>query len=268
VLGDFTDDLVPQRFAVRELLGTGLIGRTYRAWDQLDQRPVALKVLDSSFRYMPGLSGFAGAFPMASLLRNESRLLQQLQHPGICSYHDSGELDGTPWLAMEYIGGGYLRDRQTPIASTEIVQILHKLAAPLAYLHAAGYVHRDVTPSNVGFRSDGTLALLDLGLAQRTFHNSEVAIQRVMGSPGYSPPECHQPAAFDIALTPRADIFSLGRLMEWMIVGPDMRVYPDSPMAESDSPICAVIQRATRVDPRLRYPDVQTLLSACKLALS
>lgn len=268
VVGDLTGDHVAERFDIHELLGTGLIGRTYRAWDRLDQRPVALKVLDAPFRYMPGLSGFAGAFPMASLLRNETRLLQKLQHPGICSYHGSGEIDGTPWLAMEYFDAGCLRDRRTPFASTAIMHILHRLAAPLEYLHAAGYVHRDVTPSNIGFRSDGTLALLDLGLAQRTFDNSEVAIQRVMGSPGYSPPECHQSAAFDTALTPRADIFSLGRLIEWMIVGPDMRVHPDSPVAESDSPISEVIQRATRVDPRLRYPDVPTLLGACELALS
>lgn len=265
--GDLAGDRFADRFEIYELLGTGLVGRIYRAWDRQGQRHVALKILDKPFRHMPGLSGFAGAFPMAPLLRRESRLLEQLQHPGICGYQASGEIDNSPWLAMEYIDGGLLRDRETPILAPELLHVVRGVSAPLIYLHSAGYVHRDVTPSNVGFRSNGTLALLDIGLVQRTFHSPEFAIQRVMGSPGYSPPECHRPTAFDIALTPRADVFSLGRLLEWMIAGPDMRVHPDAPMPASHSPISGVVQRATCVDPELRYPDIPTLLGACELAL-
>lgn len=267
VLGDLEGNRFADRFDIYELLGTGLVGRTYRAWDRLDKRQVAIKVLNRSFSYMPGLSGFVGAFPMASLLRSEARLLERFQHPGICGYRAFGEINTIPWLAIEYINAGRLRDRETPIVASELLHIVQGLAAPLEYLHSAGYVHRDVTPSNVGFRSNGTVVLMDVGLAQRTFHSPEFAIQRIMGTPGYSPPECHQPSAFDIALTPRADVFSLGRLLEWMIAGADLRPHPEAPVPKSDSPICGVIQRATRVDPELRYPDIPALLRACELAL-
>ncbi len=267
MLTDLEGTFLADRFDVYEALGTGLVGRIYRAWDRLTEGPVAIKVLNKPFEYMPGLSGFAGAYPMASLLRRESRLLEQLQHPGICSYRASGEINNAPWLAMEYIDGGRLRDRETPILATQALHIARGLAGPLEYLHSAGYVHRDVTPSNIGFRSDGTAVLMDIGLAQRTHQSPETAIQRVMGSPGYSPPECHRSTAFDIELTPRADVFSLGRLVEWMLHGSDMRANPRLPMPDGHAPISTVIERATRVDPRKRYADIPELLRACELAL-
>jgi len=267
VLGDLTADHFAERFDVYEVLGTGLVGRIHRAWDRVSQCQVAIKVLRRSFVYFPGLSGFAGAYPAASLLRRESRLHADFEHPGICSYLDSGDTQETPWLALEYVDGGRLSDQDLPLPVSEVLHIVREIAAALEYLHTAGYVHRDVKPSNINFRKDGRPVLMDLGLVQRTFHSPEFAVQRAMGSPGYVPPECQESTAFDIELTPRADIFSLGRVIEWMLEGSGMRSDVRSPMPASGAAISQVIERATRMNPDQRYPDIPALLSACELAL-
>lgn len=147
--------LIAGKFRLERRLGTGGMGVVYQGEDLSLNRTVAIKTL-------PEL-----APDQAMQLRREARAMAAVAHPNLATIYGSESWHGTPILVVEYLAGGTLAQKLAsgPMSLTECLQTGITLCDVIGALHQAGILHRDVKPSNIGFASDGTLKLLDFGLA-------------------------------------------------------------------------------------------------------
>ena len=158
--GVLRDALLPivlaGKFEVEQQIGAGGMGVVYRGRDLALNRPVALKVL-------PRVGAAA-----ASRLRREARAMAALQHANLAVIHVMESWRGAPVLVLEYLAGGTLADRvrRGPLPVSDVLTIFTSMTEVLRHIHQAGYLHRDVKPSNLGFTHHGAAKLLDFGLAQ------------------------------------------------------------------------------------------------------
>ena len=140
-------------------LGSGGMGDVYRARDRQLNRQVALKVLPDVFALDPD---------RLDRFKREAQVLASLNHPNIASIHGFEESDGLQALALELVDGPTLADRiaHGPIPIDEALPIARQIAEGLEAAHEQGIIHRDLKPSNVAVRPDGTVKILDFGLAK------------------------------------------------------------------------------------------------------
>lgn len=256
-------DLVEGRFRVIEEVGAGFLGQVSRAEDVHTGAPVAIKALRNRFIEMPGVSAMASAYPMAPLLRREIRIHRSLNHPRIGRYLGSGEIDGAPWLATEFITGGFASDLATPLPPGEAVDRVRDLLEALSYVHAQGIVHRDVKPENMGYRADGSLALIDFGLSRAYQPPEPMSVTSIMGVRFYSAPENYRAELRETPLSPRADIYSAARVLQRLL----LRELPEAPDDLSAIPVNLrdVIARATSESPGDRPATADELASELAL---
>jgi eukaryotic-like serine/threonine-protein kinase len=206
------------------LLGAGAMGEVYLAEDSRLGRNVALKLLPARFTQD------------AERLRRferEARAASGLNHPNIITIHEIGEAEGTHFIVTEYVKGetlrqGMLKAPQQRLKLSEVIDVAEQISAALAAAHEAGIVHRDIKPENVMVRLDGTVKVLDFGLAKLT-ESSDGTIETqaptaaaihtetgmVMGTPRYMSPEQARGENVDA----RTDIFSLGVVLHEMVAG-------------------------------------------------
>ena len=196
-------------FELLNKLGEGGMGTVYKARDVRLDRVVALKFL-SSRNVSP---------EQQARFLQEGRALSALSHPHVATVYEVDEMDGAPFLALEYLPGGTLRSRiklsggRLPV--TSIIGWGADLAEGLAHVHRHGIVHRDVTSSNVMFDAEGRLKLTDFGLAQVVRSDQSATGNRIQGTIGYLSPEqlLGRPA------DSRSDLYSLGVLLYEMATG-------------------------------------------------
>ena len=208
---DFQPGLeVGDRYILILPLGKGGGGEVHRARDQRLQRDVAIKVLPPR-----------GDAEDSRRIR-EARAAAQLNHRGIATIHDVFDIEGRACIVMELVDGETLaqRIRHTPFAIDEIVRIGVQIADAVEHAHACGILHCDLKPANVKFAADGTVKVLDFGLARRTEH-SAAAVRGVtgltagsldglaLGTPGYMSPE----QLLGLTIDFRSDVYSLGVIM-------------------------------------------------------
>jgi serine/threonine protein kinase len=145
-------------FRIEAELGRGGMGIVYRATDTRLDRAVAIKALPPLWADDPGR--------MARLER-EAKILASLSHPNVAAIHGLEQHDGRALLILEYVEGRTLADRlrDGPLSGDETRSICAQVAAALAAAHDAGVVHRDLKPANITIRADGTVKVLDFGLA-------------------------------------------------------------------------------------------------------
>ncbi len=148
------------RYQVLELVGSGRMGEVYAAYDPRLDRRIALKRL----RLLGGSEASPAA--RARLLR-EAQAMARLSHPNVVAVHDAGEVDGEVFIAMEFVGGGTLRDwlAACPRSWREVVGMFAHAGRGLAAAHAAGLVHRDFKADNVLVDAAGHVRVADFGLA-------------------------------------------------------------------------------------------------------
>ena len=189
-------------------LGSGGMGTVYRAHDTRLDREVALKFLP------PHLSAQPAA---RERMLVEARAAAALDHPNVCSIHEIGETaDGQPFIAMARYEGETLKERlgRGPLPPAEAVSIAIQIARGLGAAHARGIVHRDVKPGNIMLSADGTVRLLDFGLAKL----ADVTLSGPGVTPGtiaYMSPE----QALGDAVDHRTDLWSLGVVLYEMLTG-------------------------------------------------
>ena len=198
---------VAGRYQIIGLLGKGGMGEVYRANDLTLDQPVALKFLPESMARDAG---------MLARFHNEVRIARQVSHPNVCRVYDLGEVDGQPYLSMEYIDGedlGSLLRRIGRLPSDKALEFARRICAGLAAAHDKGVLHRDLKPSNIMIDSKGQVFITDFGLAAVTGELREAQARE--GTPAYMAPE--QLAGTEV--TARSDIYSLGLVLYEMFAG-------------------------------------------------
>ncbi len=147
--------LLAGKFRLTRRLGAGGMGAVYLARDLRMERDVAIKILTA--RSLGRLMG----------LKPEAWAMSTVTHPGVAQIHGVEFWRGRPFLIVEFLAGGTLEDRlrEGPLAPSQAVSVAARLADALAALHAKGFLHGDIKPSNIGFTSEGSAKLLDFGLA-------------------------------------------------------------------------------------------------------
>lgn len=263
------------RYAIEGVLGQGAMSVVYRATDTRTGRPVALKLLRSEL--------LAAAERNAVLARfhREADIGLRLDHPNIVRVYDQGEFSGSPYLAMELIGGRDLKavmEADAPDEAEAVALMLGVLDA-LDYAHRHGVVHRDIKPANIVVQQDGTPKLTDFGIAQVS-QSDLTQTGELLGTPAYMAPEVLRGEAAD----PRSDLFSTGVLLYYLLarrrpfsgsVATVMQqiLFADPPPPSEANPqlpppFDRLIQRALAKVPNDRYPDAGSFAGDLRQALS
>ena len=189
------------KFELHELIGEGAMGAVWKAYDSVIRRYVALKLLSRAGRSADAQDRFM----------REARAAGALQHPNIVTIYDLGESDSQLFIAMELVDG---RDLSSLIALSEPLALERKLdivievLQGLSYAHERGVIHRDVKPSNVRIASDGSVKIMDFGIAR--LQSADVTGSgAIVGTPTYMAPE----QITNGAIAPATDIFAVGCLL-------------------------------------------------------
>ena len=232
------------RYHILEQLGEGGMATVYKAFDTRLERDVAVKVIR--------VDQFAPAVLERILKRfeREAKALARLTHPNIVHINDYGEQDGIPYLVMDYLPGGTLKQRLgKPIPWQEAARLLIPVAEALEYAHEHGIVHRDVKPSNILLTEKGQPMLTDFGIA-KILESEETAeltgTGMGVGTPEYMAPEQSSSKIVD----QRADIYSLGIVLYEMVTGRKPFI--------AETPLAVLIKQASEPLPRPRQyvPDL------------
>ncbi len=254
------------RYKVCRGVGRGGMGDVYLAEDTRLHRRVALKLLPSWL-----------SVDTNSIARFEQEALaaSALNHPNVPVVYDAGEIDGQHYIATEFVEGTTLSDRiaRGRLDWKEAVNIAVQVGHALSAAHSAGIIHRDVKPSNILIREDGTVKLADFGIAkllERTGsglpgHGVTTAVGAVIGTPAYMSPEQSSGQLVD----GRTDIWSLAAVLHEMIVG---RAPSVSENVLHGSSLCApvvgkAVGRALERDQERRYKTVEEFIGALESAL-
>jgi serine/threonine protein kinase len=187
------------KFELHELIGEGAMGAVWRAYDSVIRRFVALKLLSGA------VSRSADA--RERFLR-EARAAGALQHPNIVTIYDLGEADRQLFIAMELVDGRDLSSMialREPLALERKLDIVIEMLQGLAYAHERGVIHRDIKPSNVRIASDGSVKIMDFGIARLQSADASGG-GAIVGTPTYMAPE----QITNGAITPATDVFAVG----------------------------------------------------------
>ena len=197
------------RYEVEKLLGKGSMGTVYKAWDPVLKRTLAIKVMTG-----------AGSSDEDFVKRffREAEATAGLNHLNIVALYDIGEQDGQPYIAIEYLEGedlaSILRKKATIPLSTKL-RLVIELCRGLDHAHSRGVIHRDIKPSNIHITPEGSVKIVDFGIAKLA--SSEMtATGTLMGTPSYMSPE---QVTGHSDLDGCSDLFSVGVILYEFVTG-------------------------------------------------
>ncbi|KDQ67735.1 serine/threonine-protein kinase [Streptomyces halstedii] len=252
--------VIAERYELATILGQGGMGQVWTAYDRRLDRRVAVKLLRPD--RVAGPTGGDAAEELRRRFVRECRVTAQVDHPGLVTVHDAGGDGDDLYLVMQYVEGADLADHlaeHLPYPWPWAVAIAAQLCAVLSAVHAVPIVHRDLKPRNAMVRPDGTVTVLDLGVASvldsdttRLTHTGSP-----IGSPAYMAPE----QAMGGAVGPYTDLYALGVLLHELLSG-------DVPFAGSTA--LGVLHRHLYEPPipvRHLRPEVPEALEALVLRL-
>src|SRR5262252_10689060 len=197
------------RYEITGELGRGAMGVVYKALDPTIGRTVALKTMRLDVH---GLD----AQEMVRRFQNEARAAGVLNHPNIVTIYDAGEQDGIFYIAMEFIEGTTLHEvlaEQRVLATDQVLQLTRQICKGLDYAHSNGIIHRDIKPANIMMTADGTVKIMDFGIAKAG--GGMTSTGQVLGTPNYMSPEQVKGKVLD----GRSDLFSFGVVLYEMVTG-------------------------------------------------
>ena len=202
-------NMIANRYEVIQHIGQGGMADVFLAIDTILNRQVAIKILRADL-----------STDAVSILRfeREAQAATALAHPNIVEIYDVGDYKGHHYIVMEYVPGKTLKQiirERGPLLNEETVDIMKQLVSAISEAHSRGIIHRDIKPQNVIIKSDGTLKILDFGIATAKGSMQLTQANNVMGSVHYLAPELAkgEPA------TVQSDIYALGIVMFEMLTG-------------------------------------------------
>lgn len=259
--------IVSGRYLVESLIGSGGMANVYKAYDRVEQRTVALKVLKEEHR---------GDLEFVRRFEREAKAVLSLNHENIVRSYDVGEEDGLSYIVLEYVEGSTLKEiikSDGPLSSKVAINITCQVLDALSHAHECGIIHRDVKPQNVIINARGRAMLTDFGIARDAASTTRTfAGPSVVGTVHYISPE----QARGENVTAASDIYSCGIMLYEMLTGevpfsgdnsvaialkhlqedviPPRELNPRIPRALSD-----IVVRAVSKDPRRRYATARQM---------
>ncbi len=197
------------RYEITELIGIGGMADVYKAVDIIDDRIVAVKILKNEF---------ADNEDFIRRFRNESKAIAVLSHPNIVKIIDVGFTDKIQFIVMEYIDGITLKefiDQQGVLKWKDSIHFIIQILRALQHAHDRGIVHRDIKPQNIMLFPDGTIKVMDFGIARFAREEGKTISDKAIGSVHYISPE---QARGDIT-DEKSDIYSVGVMLYEMLTG-------------------------------------------------
>ena len=197
------------RYEIQEILGIGGMAVVYKAYDNVDDRIVAVKILKDEFT---GNDEFLRRF------KNESKAIAVLSHPNVVKVSDVSFGDLIQYIVMEYIEGITLKeyiDQQGPLSWSDAVHFTLQILRGLQHAHDKGVVHRDIKPQNIMVLDDGTIKVTDFGIARFARSEQRTITDKAIGSVHYISPEQARGEKTD----EKADIYSVGVMLYEMLTG-------------------------------------------------
>jgi eukaryotic-like serine/threonine-protein kinase len=254
--------LIGGRYRIDGMLGEGGMARVFDAFDERLERPVAVKILRSETRALPG---------MRQRFQQEALIAARLIHPHIVAVLDFGEDQTSSYLVMERLPGRTLRDEivaRGPLPAQRVLGVMAETLGALAAAHKFGVLHRDIKPGNILLEEDGHTKITDFGIAKSSDFRLDLDDATddmtrtgiVLGTPGYLAPErtSGQPA------TVQSDLYSVGAVMVETLTG--QRIAPGAAATEGlPAPLRDVARRALATDPRDRFTSAGEMLRTLRL---
>ena len=260
---------------LKRLIGKGGMGTVYQAEHLFLKRAIAIKILDRDMSNDPE--------EMARFER-EAIAAAKLDHENIVTIHDVDEVNGRPFIVMEYVEGEdleHLITRKGALPTLKAAKIVREVAVALDHAHHRGVVHRDIKPANILLRKDGRIKITDFGLAQPMGYVEQNEDGSVTGTPHYASPEQIKGLSAD----GRSDIYSLGITFYAMLAGKRpfegrsadsvVRKHLETPRPSPRArrpmlarPIEAIVKKMMAIKPEDRHPDAAALLKDLDLFLN
>jgi tRNA A-37 threonylcarbamoyl transferase component Bud32 len=195
------------RYKIEEPLGVGGSSQVYLARDQALNRDVALKVLDPAA---------AADGNLRRMFVKEARALAQLSHPNIVAVYDVGEVDDSPFIVMEYLPGGSMKQRIEqvgPLKTGDAVRIAIEVANGLGFAHSKGIIHADLKPSNILFDANDAAKICDFGIARSPQEDADTP--QLYATAMYVAPERVEGKSASV----QSDVYGLGLVLYEGLVG-------------------------------------------------
>ena len=258
--------LLDGRYRVATKIAAGGTSTVYRGVDTRLDRPVALKVMDSRY---------AGDQQFLTRFQREARTVARLKDPGLVAVYDQGTDGRHPFLVMELVEGGTLREllsERGPMPPHAVAAVLRPVLGGLAAAHRAGLVHRDVKPENVLISDEGDVKIVDFGLVRAVAGAGITSTSVILGTAAYLSPE----QVRDGNASPRSDVYAVGIVAYELLTG-QTPFSGDSALSiayqrlDTDVPVPStvidgvpkqfdeLVGRATARNPAARYADAQEM---------
>jgi serine/threonine-protein kinase len=258
------------RYLIESLIGVGGMANVYKGKDVKNGNDVAVKVLKEEFLDNEEL---------VRRFKNESKAISILDHPNIVKVYDVSVTDQLQYIVMEYVDGitlkEYLKQRGGPLTWKEVVHFASQILSALQHAHAKGIVHRDVKPQNIMLLADGSIKMMDFGIARFSRAQNQTVSDKAIGSVHYISPEQAKGDKTDA----RTDLYSVGVMLYEMLSGrlpfdgsgavsiaikqisdkatPLAQIAPNVPEG-----LRQITERAMAKDPKDRYQSAREMLDA------
>ena len=258
------------RYSIESLVGVGGMANVYRGTDLKTGNQIAVKVLKDEFLDNEEL---------VRRFKNESKAISILSHPNIVKVYDVSVTDKLQYIVMEYVDGitlkEYLKQRGGALTWKETVHFATQILSALQHAHSKGIIHRDVKPQNIMLLADGSIKMMDFGIARFSRAQSQTVSDKAIGSVHYISPEQAKGERTDA----RTDIYSVGVMLYEMLSGrlpfdgdgavsiaimqisekpkPLAKIAPQTPAG-----LRQITEKAMEKDPDKRYQSAQEMLAA------
>lgn len=228
------------RYEITELIGVGGMAEVYKGIDVIDNKTVAIKILKKEY---------AENEEFLRRFRNESKAIAVLSHPNIVKIYDVGFSEKIQYIVMEYIDGITLKEyieEEKVLTWKDTVHFVIQILRALQHAHDKGIVHRDIKPQNIMMFTDGTIKVMDFGIAKFAREEGKTATDQAIGSVHYISPEQASGNVTDA----KSDIYSVGAMMYEMLSG-------RKPF-DSDNPVAIAVMHMHDIPerPRAINPDI------------